>query len=253
MSTHVARKRFGQHFLTDEGVIHAIVAAIAPQPDDLMVEIGPGQAALTAPLLDHLHHLHAVELDRDLAPRLAKRFGSRITVHAADALQFDFGSLGAPLRVAGNLPYNISSPLLFHLMQWAERITDQHFMLQKEVVDRMVAQAGESDYGRLSVMLQARYHMESLFDVAPQAFDPPPKVNSAIVRMIPLPAPQVRDWPAFGKVVAQAFSQRRKMLRNTMADHLAALQQVGIAPTSRAEDVRVDQYIALASLMTQPQ
>jgi 16S rRNA (adenine1518-N6/adenine1519-N6)-dimethyltransferase len=248
MSAHVARKRFGQHFLVDEAIIHSIVSAIAPQPDDVMVEIGPGQAALTAPLLAHLNHLHAVELDRDLAPRLAKRFGDRITVHAADALQFDFGSLcgsGKLLRVVGNLPYNISSPLLFHLTQWAHQIVDQHFMLQKEVVDRMVAAAGESDYGRLSVMLQARYHMENLFDVPPAAFDPPPKVDSAIVRMIPLPKPQVRDWAAFGAVVAQAFSQRRKMLRNTLAAHRAALEAVGIEATLRAEDVTVDQYIAL--------
>jgi 16S rRNA (adenine1518-N6/adenine1519-N6)-dimethyltransferase len=248
MSAHVARKRFGQHFLTDQSVINAIVGAINPQPADSMVEIGPGQAALTAPLLEHLQHLHAVELDRDLAPRLTQRFGARITVHAADALQFDFGRLGAPLRVVGNLPYNISSPLLFHLMQWAAGITDQHFMLQKEVVDRIVAAPGDSDYGRLSVMLQARYYMESLFDVPPDAFDPPPKVMSAVVRMIPLPAAQVqvRDWDAFGKVVAQAFSQRRKMLRNTMAAHRDALEAVGIAATLRAEDVPVDQYVALA-------
>jgi 16S rRNA (adenine1518-N6/adenine1519-N6)-dimethyltransferase len=246
MAAHIARKRFGQHFLVDEGVINAIVRVIAPQLDELMVEIGPGQAALTAPLLDHIKHLHAVELDRDLAPRLAKRFGDRLTVHTADALQFDFGALGKPLRVVGNLPYNISSPLLFHLMQWAHQVTDQHFMLQKEVVDRMVAAPGESDYGRLSVMLQARYYMESLLDVAPGAFDPPPKVDSAVVRMIPLPAPQVRDWDAFGKTVAQAFSQRRKMLRNTMAAHAGALERVGIAPTARAEEVPVNQFIALA-------
>jgi 16S rRNA (adenine1518-N6/adenine1519-N6)-dimethyltransferase len=251
MSAHVARKRFGQHFLVDQGVIAAIVRAIAPQADDAMVEIGPGQAALTAPLLEHLRHLHAVELDRDLAPRLSQRFGTRISVHAADALQFDFGTLcsaGRPLRVAGNLPYNISSPLLFHLMRWAGSIADQHFMLQKEVVDRMAAQPGDSDYGRLSVMLQARYYMESLFDVPPDAFDPPPKVMSAVLRMIPLPPAQVlvNDWDAFGKVVAQAFSQRRKMLRNTMAAHRDGMEAVGIAPTLRAEDVTVQQYAALA-------
>jgi 16S rRNA (adenine1518-N6/adenine1519-N6)-dimethyltransferase len=248
MSAHIARKRFGQHFLTDEGVIHGIVRAIGPRRDDVMVEIGPGQAALTAPLLEHLNHLHAVELDRDLAPRLTQRFGQRITVHAADALQFDFGALGAPLRIVGNLPYNISSPLLFHCMQWAHQVLDQHFMLQKEVVDRMVAAPGDSDYGRLSVMLQARYHMESLFDVPPAAFDPPPKVMSAVVRMIPLRATDVlvQDWDAFGATVAQAFSQRRKMLRNTMAAHRDALEAVGIAPTLRAEEVPVAQYIELA-------
>jgi 16S rRNA (adenine1518-N6/adenine1519-N6)-dimethyltransferase len=248
MSAHIARKRFGQHFLTDEGVIHGIVRAIGPRRDDVMVEIGPGQAALTAPLLEHLNHLHAVELDRDLAPRLTQRFGQRITVHAADALQFDFGALGAPLRIVGNLPYNISSPLLFHCMQWAHQVLDQHFMLQKEVVDRMVAAPGDSDYGRLSVMLQARYHMESLFDVPPAAFDPPPKVMSAVVRMIPLRATDVlvQDWDAFGATVAQAFSQRRKMLRNTMPAHRDALETVGIAPTLRAEEVPVAQYVALA-------
>jgi 16S rRNA (adenine1518-N6/adenine1519-N6)-dimethyltransferase len=248
MSAHIARKRFGQHFLTDEGVIHGIVRAIGPRRDDVMVEIGPGQAALTAPLLEHLNHLHAVELDRDLAPRLTQRFGQRITVHAADALQFDFGALGAPLRIVGNLPYNISSPLLFHCMQWVHQVLDQHFMLQKEVVDRMVAAPGDSDYGRLSVMLQARYHMESLFDVPPAAFDPPPKVMSAVVRMIPLRATDVlvQDWDAFGATVAQAFSQRRKMLRNTMAAHRDALEAVGIAPTLRAEEVPVAQYIELA-------
>jgi 16S rRNA (adenine1518-N6/adenine1519-N6)-dimethyltransferase len=248
MSAHIARKRFGQHFLTDEGVIHGIVRAIGPRRDDVMVEIGPGQAALTAPLLEHLNHLHAVELDRDLAPRLTQRFGQRITVHAADALQFDFGTLGAPLRIVGNLPYNISSPLLFHCMQWAHQVLDQHFMLQKEVVDRMVAAPGDSDYGRLSVMLQARYHMESLFDVPPAAFDPPPKVMSAVVRMIPLRATDVlvQDWDAFGATVAQAFSQRRKMLRNTMPAHRDALETVGIAPTLRAEEVPVAQYVALA-------
>jgi 16S rRNA (adenine1518-N6/adenine1519-N6)-dimethyltransferase len=248
IAPHIPRKRFGQHFLADQGVIAAIVRAIAPQPGDCMLEIGPGQAALTAPLLEHLQHLHAVELDRDLAPRLATRFGKRITVHAADALQFDVGTLPAPLRVVGNLPYNISSPLMFHLLQWAGTITDQHFMLQKEVVDRMVAQAGDSDYGRLSVMLQARYYMENLFDVPASAFDPPPKVVSAVVRMVPLPAAQVpvQDWAAFGRVVTQAFSQRRKMLRNTLAQHRDALQAVGIDAALRAEDVSVAQYAALA-------
>jgi 16S rRNA (adenine1518-N6/adenine1519-N6)-dimethyltransferase len=253
MPQHIPRKRFGQHFLTDENVIAAIVRAIAPQPLDCMVEIGPGQAALTAPLLEYLNHLHAVELDRDLAPRLATRFGQRITVHAADALQFDLGTLPQPLRVVGNLPYNISSPLLFHLMQWASNINDQHFMLQKEVVDRMVAQPGGADYGRLSVMLQARYYMESLFDVPPAAFVPPPKVMSAVVRMIPLPAAQVKvqDWAAFGRVVAQAFSQRRKMLRNTLAAHRDALEAAGIAATLRAEDVPYEQYAALAKQIDQ--
>jgi 16S rRNA (adenine1518-N6/adenine1519-N6)-dimethyltransferase len=203
---HVARKRFGQNFLVDRAVIAAIVAAIAPKPDDRMVEIGPGLAALTEPLLaarealpsDGRRPLHAIELDRDLAGRLARRFASdRLVLHEADALKFDFASLAEgerSLRVVGNLPYNISSPLLFHLREIADRVLDQHFMLQREVVARMVAEPGTADYGRLTVMLQVRYAMEALFDVPPEAFDPPPAVTSAIVRMVPL-APDVLRWP----------------------------------------------------------
>ncbi len=264
MSGHVARKRFGQNFLVDRAVIAAIVKAIAPRPDDTMVEIGPGLAALTAPLLDarDAHQsavagtrrpLHAIELDRDLASRLERRFdASRLIVHQADALRFDFASLVAPgerLRVVGNLPYNISTPLLFHLLESADRIVDQHFMLQREVVARMVASPGTSDYGRLSVMLQVRYAMESLFDVPPDAFDPPPAVTSAIVRMIPLPrdAMAIRDEDRFARLVSLAFSQRRKMLRNTLAAHAEAMEAVGIAPTSRAEEVPVETYVALSN------
>lgn len=249
---HIARKRFGQNFLVDLGIIDAIVAAIAPQRQDLMVEIGPGLGALTAPLLEHLDHLHAVELDRDLLARLEKRFGARLTLHAGDALAFDFNQLAPSggLRIVGNLPYNISSPLLFHLMQFADRVRDQHFMLQDEVVDRMVAEPGTKDYGRLSVMLQFRYWMDKVLDVPPTSFNPPPKVNSAVVRMIPLPQKDLPsiDPAALGRVVASAFSQRRKMLRNTLAEYLEHVDFAALAfdLTRRAEEVPVAEYVALA-------
>jgi 16S rRNA (adenine1518-N6/adenine1519-N6)-dimethyltransferase len=266
MKAHQARKRFGQNFLVDRAVIAAIVKAIAPQPDDAMVEIGPGLAALTEPLIearearvaspDGPHRpLHAIELDRDLARRLAARFTDhRLVIHQADALSFDFATLvlAGPrptLRVVGNLPYNISTPLLFHLLDHAALIVDQHFMLQKEVVARMVADPGTSDYGRLSVMLQVSYDMESLFDVPPEAFDPPPKVTSAIVRMIPLPpaSSPIRDRARFARLVTLAFSQRRKMLRNTLEAHAEAMEAVGIVPTARAEEIAPETYVALAN------
>ena len=262
---HVARKRFGQNFLVDRAVVDAIVRSIDPRSDDAMIEIGPGLAALTAPLIaarearrvDSPTHrpLQVVELDRDLAARMRQRFDADlVVVHEADALTFDFAALAgdgaAPsLRVVGNLPYNISTPLLFHLLTLAERVVDQHFMLQKEVVARMVAEPGTSDFGRLSVMLQVRYAMESLFDVPPSAFDPPPKVTSAIVRMIPLPvaALAIRDTGRFARLVTTAFGQRRKMLRNTLADHAEAMEAVGIAPTARAEEIGPDTWIALSN------
>ncbi|KPF67904.1 16S rRNA methyltransferase [beta proteobacterium AAP99] len=245
---HVARKRFGQNFLTDEGIIHAIVRAIRPQSGEVMIEIGPGQAALTRPLIDVLGQMHAVEIDRDLAAELRRRFEGRLTVHEGDALEFDFAAVSPqPLRIVGNLPYNISSPLLFHLMRFADRVVDQHFMLQKEVVERMVGEAGSKEYGRLSVMLQARYWMEPLLDVPPESFDPAPKVDSAVVRMIPKKVDEVAgiDFPALEKLLAQAFSQRRKMLRNTLAGHEAELEAVGIAPTARAEEVALAQWLSL--------
>ncbi|MFT0851921.1 16S rRNA (adenine(1518)-N(6)/adenine(1519)-N(6))-dimethyltransferase RsmA [Achromobacter sp. F4_2707] len=248
---HQARKRFGQHFLVDAGVIDQIVRAIHPRADDSMVEIGPGLSALTAPLLESVEHLTVVELDRDLAARLRNTWAaSRLTVVEADALTVDFSTLGASLRIVGNLPYNISSPLLFHLAEYADQVLDQHFMLQREVIDRMVAEPGSSDYGRLSIMLQARYAMEKLFDVAPDAFDPPPKVVSSVVRMIPLPdeRPRPRSEAAFAQVVAQAFSQRRKMLRRVLADWAADIDwdALGIAPTDRAEAVSPAQFMALS-------
>src|SRR5690606_11137096 len=218
---HQARKRFGQHFLTDEAVIDAIVRSIAPRPDDTLIEIGPGLSALTGPLMKVLSHLTVVEIDRDLAARLRHQHApERLTVVEGDALAVDFSALGSGLRIVGNLPYNISSPLLFHLMACADHVTDQHFMLQREVIDRMVAQPSSGDYGRLSVMLQSRYRMHKLFDVAPEAFNPPPRVVSAVVRMVPLPASrqQPKSEKAFEQLVARAFAQRRKMLRRGLAD-----------------------------------
>ncbi|TCT09445.1 16S rRNA (adenine(1518)-N(6)/adenine(1519)-N(6))-dimethyltransferase RsmA [Paralcaligenes ureilyticus] len=250
MATHQARKRFGQHFLVDEAAIEAIVRAIAPRPDDVMVEIGPGLSALTQPLMRALDHLTVIEIDRDLAARLRRQHAEeRLTVVQNDALTFDFGVLGERLRIVGNLPYNISSPLLFHLIEYAERVRDQHFMLQREVVDRMVAKPASGDYGRLSVMLQSRYRMVKLFDVQPESFDPPPKVVSAVVRMTPLPLAQilVKNQAALSQVVARAFAQRRKMLRKGLGDWapLVDWSGLGIAGTARAEELSVEQFAAL--------
>ncbi len=252
---HIPRKRFGQNFLTDQAVLHDIIRAIDPQPDDTMVEIGPGLAAMTRLLLESLKQLHVVELDRDLVARLKKSFDpTRLQVHEGDALQFDFTSIpviaGGKLRVVGNLPYNISSPLLFHLADIAPRVQDQHFMLQKEVVERMVAEPGSKTYGRLSVMLQWRYHMELLFVVPPAAFDPPPQVDSAIVRMIPLPQPLACDAQRLAQVVTKAFSQRRKVIRNCVAGMFTEndLIDAGIDPQARPEAVPMEQFVALANL-----
>lgn len=248
---HQARKRFGQHFLTDEGVTDAIVRAIAPRRTETVVEIGPGLSALTTPLLDQLDHLTVVEIDRDLAERLRHQYPAKqLTVVQGDALQVDFSDLGNKLRIVGNLPYNISTPLLFHLLDYADQVVDQHFMLQREVIDRMVAQPCSGDYSRLSVMLQSRYSMEKLFDVAPESFDPPPRVVSAVVRMQPLPStrPQPKSQRAFAAVVTRAFAQRRKMLRRGLADWTTQIDWdgLGIAPTSRAEELTVEQFIALS-------
>ena len=257
--THQARKRFGQHFLSDLSVVDEIVRAIAPQADDRMVEIGPGLSALTQPLLQYLDHLTAVELDRDLAARLRQTWPDRrLTIIEADALEVNFGALGTPqraLRVVGNLPYNISTPLLFHLMRWAGHIRDQHFMLQREVVDRMVAVPGDSSYGRLSVMLQARYRMAALFEVPPQAFDPPPKVMSAVIRMRPLPPDRLRlprDVDLFEAVVARAFEQRRKMVRGSLAQWSQWLDWggAGVAPTARPQELSVAQFMDLADALS---
>jgi 16S rRNA (adenine1518-N6/adenine1519-N6)-dimethyltransferase len=250
---HVARKRFGQNFLTDDHVLHNIIEGIDPRRGDTMVEIGPGLAAMTALLLKELDHMHVVELDRDLVARLEKTYPrEQLAIHAGDALKFDFGSIPVPegkkLRVVGNLPYNISSPILFHLLQFVARIEDQHFMLQKEVVDRMVAAPATADYGRLSVMLQWRYAMENVLFVPPEAFDPPPKVDSAVVRMVPYPQPAAIDEALLSELVQVAFSQRRKILRHTLGRWL---EQRGFAGQfdvqRRAEEVPVAEYLALCA------
>jgi 16S rRNA (adenine1518-N6/adenine1519-N6)-dimethyltransferase len=249
MTRHLARKRFGQHFLADLGVVDAIVDAIGPAPGEAIVEIGPGLAALTDPLVARCGRLTVIELDRDLAARLRRR--PELDVVEADVLTVDFGALaarlGAPLRVVGNLPYNISTPILFHLLAHVGHVVDQHFMLQKEVVDRMAAAPGGKDYGRLSVMLQWRYAIEPLFDVPPEAFDPPPRVRSAVVRMQPLvPVPAV-DERLLGELVAVAFSQRRKILRNTLGRWLAERGAAAdLDLQRRAEEVPVAEYLALA-------
>ena len=255
MKGHVARKRFGQNFLVDGGIINAIVSAIDPQRGDTVVEIGPGLGAITEPLLARLDHLYVVEIDRDLITRLKKQHPpARITIHEGDALAFDFASIGRNLRLVGNLPYNISTPLLFHLAAYVGIVRDMHFMLQKEVVERMVAVPGNSDFSRISVMLQYRFHLEWLIDVPPESFDPPPKVQSAVVRLIPKDVAELnaRSQEKLSQVVQTAFSQRRKMLRNTLKSTLsdAGFAELGIDPTCRAEDVSVADYVRIANYLT---
>lgn len=253
---HRARKRFGQNFLSDPNIIRKIIDAIRPQPRELMVEIGPGLGAMTAPLIERLGHLHVVEIDRDLIARLHETYApAQITVHEGDALKFDFGSLCAggdqPLRIVGNLPYNISTPILFHLAEYADRVKDMTFMLQKEVVMRMVAEPGTEEYGRLSVMLQYRFRMGRMFDVPPGAFRPAPKVMSSIVRMAPLPKDQLgaQDETLLGKIVTAAFGQRRKTLKNTLRDYMgdADFAALGIDPSLRGEKLSVEQFVAIAN------
>jgi len=246
---HVARKRFGQHFLTDRAIIDGIVDAIAPEKGDAMVEIGPGLGAMTLPLLARLQPLTVIELDRDLAARLRKR--GDVEVIESDVLKVDFADIaaakGQKLRVVGNLPYNISTPILFHLLGFVDHVVDQHFMLQKEVVDRMAASPGGKDYGRLSVMLQWRYEVESVFDVPPEAFDPPPRVDSAIVRMQPFAEPPKLDAALLEEMVQVAFSQRRKLLRHSLGRWLEARAFGGHFDLQRrAEEVPVAEFVALA-------
>jgi 16S rRNA (adenine1518-N6/adenine1519-N6)-dimethyltransferase len=256
---HIPRKRFGQHFLHDPGVIRRILQALDPQPGQTLVEIGPGLGALTVPLLQKAGTLHVVELDRDVIPRLEAACAGlgRLQVHAADALRFDFRALaprGGKLRQVGNLPYNISTPLLFHLLDQADAITDMLFMLQKEVVERMVAQPGDPAYGRLSVSLAAQARVEALFTVGAGAFKPPPKVESAVVRVIPRPPPfALDDRGAFARVVAAAFMQRRKTLANALQKLLsrAEIADQGIDPQLRAERVSPAEYARLANHLAQ--
>jgi 16S rRNA (adenine1518-N6/adenine1519-N6)-dimethyltransferase len=251
---HVARKRFGQHFLVDRHTIERIVAALDPRPDDHVVEIGPGLGALTRVLLERVQRLTVIEIDRDLAVRLASEYpAERLTLYAADALEFDFGTLGRDLRVVGNLPYYISSPLLFHLAQYDAALRDITVMLQKEVVERMAAAPATREYGRLSVMLQARFRVERLFGVPAGAFRPAPKVESAVARLIPLGTarPEIDDQALFTRIVAAAFGQRRKTLRNalkTLADE-ADLERAGIAPGARGETLSVADFVRLANAL----
>jgi len=253
--SHQARKRFGQHFLTSSDTIEQIVAAISPQEGESIVEIGPGQAAITTPLAASATTLHAIEFDRDLIVKLKRQFQDRenVFVHEADALQFDFSTLGDQLRVVGNLPYNISTPLLFHLLTYRDIVTDMHFMLQKEVVDRMSATPGNKSYGRLTIMLGCQLEVVPLFDVPPNAFTPPPKVMSSVVRMRPLPNTQfdIQDPQILEQVVKQAFSRRRKTLRNALQGHAdeADMESAGLDPGKRPEQIPVDGWIDLANLL----
>ena len=246
---HLARKRFGQHFLADAGVVEAIVDAIDPRPGQALVEIGPGLGALTGPLLQRCGALTAIELDRDLAARLRRQAG--LTVIEGDVLNVNFPALaaaaGQPLRIVGNLPYNISTPILFHLLGAAASVADQHFMLQKEVVERMAAAPGNKDYGRLTVMLQWRYRIEPVLAVPPEAFEPPPRVDSAVVRMVPLPPLAGLDEARLRTLVTVAFSQRRKLLRHTLGRWLEVERiTLPFDLQRRAEEVPVAEYLALA-------
>ena len=253
MNAHHARKRFGQHFLTDPGVIHAIVRAIAPDRSDVIVEIGPGRGAITEPLAARAGHLHCVELDRDLAMVLRERWAgeANVTIHEADALDFDFTALGNELRIAGNLPYNISTPLLFRLLEQRACIRDMHFMLQKEVVDRMAAEPGSKAYGRLGIMLGCYLDVEALFDVDRNAFDPPPDVTSAVVRLRPHDSQNISDDRVLGRLVATAFSQRRKTLRNALRTLLdeTELRDLDIDPGLRPEVLSIGDYVVLANYL----
>ncbi len=253
---HVPRKRFSQNFLEDAGVVEHVLAAIRPQSGDRFVEIGPGLGALTVPLLQRLDHLDVIEIDRDIVADLRSRHrAERLTIHDGDALKFDFAAIGSNLRVVGNLPYNISTPLLFHITGQAGVVRDAHFMLQREVVDRMSAQPATSAYGRLSVMLQYRWSIESLFDVPPSAFRPAPKVWSSIVRMIPYSVVPylARDEKVFAEVVMRAFGQRRKTLRNTLREILApsAFEELGIDPVARGETLAVVDFVRIANYIAE--
>ena len=240
------RKRFGQHFLHDPGVLKRIVQAVDPAPGDAIVEIGPGEGALTRPLLERIGHLTAIEIDRDLAAGLAREFSARkLVVIVADVLDFDFSALPPELRVVGNLPYNISTPILFHLARFADRVRDMHFMLQREVVQRMVARHSTPDYGRLSVMLQTRFRMQKLFNVAPGAFRPPPKVESAVVRLVPLAERPDWDEATLEKIVREAFSARRKTLRNALPLAPADYSELGIDPRLRPENLAPADYLRI--------
>jgi len=255
MSPHRPRKRFGQHFLKDPGVIDAIIQTVGASESDTVVEIGPGLGAITRSLAARAGTLHAIELDRDLIAQLRHEYAAaaNVTVHEADALRFDYSSLGESLRIVGNLPYNISTPLLFHLLNYRDCIVDMHFMLQKEVVDRMAASPGSKSYGRLGIMLGCHFQIDALFDVAREAFDPPPKVTSAVVRLAPLPAGTyaINDEERLSRLVATAFSQRRKIIRNSLSKVVdeAQLIDAGIDPGLRPEAISIADYVRLANTL----
>ena len=254
MRGHVARKRFGQNFLADAHYVARIVDAVDPKPGEHIVEIGPGLAAITGALIERSGHVTAIEIDRDLAARLREQFTPQeLTLHEADALAFDFATLPPDLRVVGNLPYNISSPLLFHLAQFDDRLRDLHVMLQKEVVARMTAGPGTADYGRLTVMLQVKFAIRRLFVVPPGAFRPAPKIESAIARLVPLreAKPRIDDPALFARIVAAAFGQRRKTLRNALSALCddAALRRIGIDSGVRGETLPVGEFVRLANAL----
>ncbi|MDO1510140.1 MULTISPECIES: 16S rRNA (adenine(1518)-N(6)/adenine(1519)-N(6))-dimethyltransferase RsmA [unclassified Neisseria] len=254
MKEHKARKRFGQNFLQDTRIISDIVNAVRPQPEDIVIEIGPGLAAITEPLAKKLNRLHVVEIDRDIIKRLKTLpFADKLVIHEGDVLQFDFKSVAGRKKIVGNLPYNISTPLLFRLSEVADEVEDMHFMLQKEVVERMVAEPKTNDYGRLGVMLQYFFDMEMLIEVPPESFDPAPKVDSAVVRMIPQQGRigVARDFEHFGKLVKAAFAQRRKTIRNNLKEVASDedLQAVGINPQDRAEHIAPELYVQLSNYL----
>jgi 16S rRNA (adenine1518-N6/adenine1519-N6)-dimethyltransferase len=247
---HQPRKRFGQHFLHDPRVLARLVDALDVSTKDFIVEIGPGQGALTRPLLEKVHALQVIEIDRDLAATLEKDFsGKKLTVHCADALEFDFSQFPAGMRIVGNLPYNISTPLLFHLARFVDRVRDMHFMLQLEVVERMVAAPSTPEYGRLSVALQTRFRMKKLFNVASGAFRPPPKVESAVVRLEPFAGRPSNDMTAFDDLLRRAFSARRKQLRNALPLPTEGYAALSIDPRSRPENLSPADYVRIAEYL----
>lgn len=256
---HQAKKRFGQNFLIDQNIIHKIIDAINPQLGDTIIEIGPGLGALTKPLLQRLDHLDVIELDRDVIPKLLGNCNhdDKLSVHEIDVLKFDFTQLidtDSKLRIVGNLPYNISTPVLFHLLSYHSHIRDMYFMLQKEVVDRIAASPGDKNYGRLSVMMQSWLHVEPLFDVSAHCFSPAPKVESAIIQLIPtdIYTSRIGDATSYERLVKQAFSQRRKTLRNTLKPicDTGAIEDAGIAPSARAETLGIEQFIHLHEVLS---
>jgi 16S rRNA (adenine1518-N6/adenine1519-N6)-dimethyltransferase len=254
LSSHRPRKRFGQHFLHDPRVLARIVEAVDPAREDFLVEIGPGEGALTGPLLEKLDELQVIEIDRDLAASLENRYSKKkLTVHCADALEFDFALFPKGMRIVGNLPYNISTPILFHVARYADRVRDMHFMLQLEVVERMVAAPSTPEYGRLSVALQTRFRMKKLFNVSSGAFRPPPKVESAVVRLEPLAERPQRDMAPLDDLLRRAFSARRKQLRNALPLTIEGYAALNIDPHSRPENLSPADYMRIAEYLASNQ